>query len=371
MLEPDAAAASSCRPGRRGRRDLHRRVEQSEDALGRSHRRLQDVELLRQVADRLEEALRVLQARDQHAELDRVLHGPPAAVPDDEGSGARAQYLDRRVEGGVVEDGLDVGVAVRAVDPLELLEVARLPAEELHGCHAADVLLQERVDAGDLNPYTAVRLARVHPEPVRHPGDGRQDGEGDQRQAPVHPEQDDHDAGEHEDVTEDRYDPGREQLVEGVDVGGDAGHQPADRIAVVESEIEALEMAVDLHPQIEHDPLPHHLHRPCLHVLEHERAGENEQKRQGDTIEAIELARCNVVVDGNHRQPGLGELERGPGQNRGQGNSHGLPVRTQVAEQAPHEPRVVRLAQNLGFVKRHGYDSSSASSSNCFRCSPA
>ena len=43
----------------------HRRVEQPEDALRRRHRRLQQVELLGQVADRPEEALRVLDERDQ------------------------------------------------------------------------------------------------------------------------------------------------------------------------------------------------------------------------------------------------------------------------------------------------------------------
>ncbi len=53
------------------RRDRHRRVEQLEDALGRGHRRLQDVELLRHVADRPEEALRVQQERDQRPERQR------------------------------------------------------------------------------------------------------------------------------------------------------------------------------------------------------------------------------------------------------------------------------------------------------------
>ena len=50
-----------------------RLVEQLEDPLGRGHRRLQDVELLRHVADRPEEALRVLEERDQRAERQRAL----------------------------------------------------------------------------------------------------------------------------------------------------------------------------------------------------------------------------------------------------------------------------------------------------------
>ena len=63
--------------------------------------------------------------------------------------GQRADHLDRRIEHGVVEDRLDVGVAVRAVDLVEALEAARFAAEQLHRRHAGDVLLQERVDARD------------------------------------------------------------------------------------------------------------------------------------------------------------------------------------------------------------------------------
>ena len=39
---------------------------------------------------------------------------------------------------------------------------------------------------------------------------------------------------------------GGEHLVQDVDVGGHPGHQPADRIAIVELKVEPLQMAVDL-----------------------------------------------------------------------------------------------------------------------------
>ena len=81
----------------------------------------------------------------------------------------------------------------------------------------------------------------------------------------------DHDADEREHVAEDRDDARREQVVQHVHVGRDARHQPADRVAVVVAQIEPLQVAVDLHPQVEHDALPGHLHRPRLHVLGGER----------------------------------------------------------------------------------------------------
>ena len=80
---------------------------------------------------------------------------------------------------------------------------------------------------------------------------------------------------EREDVAEDGDDAGGEHVVDHVDVGRHARHQPADRIAVEELQIEALQVLVDLHAQVEHDALPGHLQRPRLDVFERERGDEN------------------------------------------------------------------------------------------------
>ena len=90
-------------------------------------------------------------------------------------------------------------------------------------------------------------LAHVSAEPLRHQHDQRQHGEGDQREPPVHRDQHDHDAEQREDVAEDRDDAGREHVVEDVDVRGHARHQPPDGIAIVELEVDALQVRVDLH----------------------------------------------------------------------------------------------------------------------------
>ena len=151
-------------------------------------------------------------------------------------------------------------------------KVARLAAEQLHRGHAGDVLLQEGVDPRDPGRArcgtTRARCARNH---CVTSDDQRQHRERDQRQPPVHRDQHDHDADQREDVAEDRDDAGGEQLVQHVDVGRHARHQPADRIAVVELQVEPLQVPVDLHPHVEHDPLPGHLQRPGLDELERER----------------------------------------------------------------------------------------------------
>ena len=63
------------------------------------------------------------------------------------------------------------------------------------------------------------------------------DGEGEQRERPAHPEHDADDEGEGEDVFEDGEDAGGEHFVERVDVGGDAGDEAADGVAVEEGDV--------------------------------------------------------------------------------------------------------------------------------------
>ena len=81
----------------------------------------------------------------------------------------------------------------------------------------------------------------------------------------------------HEDVVEDGEDAGGEHLVEGVDVGGDAGDEAADGIAVEEGGGHALQVAEDLRAHVEHDLLAGPLHEVGLEEFEEE--GEEERGR--------------------------------------------------------------------------------------------
>ena len=97
-----------------------------------------------------------------------------------------------------------------------------------------------------------------------------------------------------EDVAEDRHDAGGEQFVEDVDVGRHPGHQPADRVPVVVRDVEPLQMPVDLHPHVEHDPLPGHLERPRLQVLEHEARDQDGEDRAARSARA--RAGCRAAM---------------------------------------------------------------------------
>ena len=153
-------------------------------------------------------------------------------------------------------------------------------------------------------------------EPLRDQRDQRQHRERDQRQPPVHPQHHGHDADEREDVAEDRDDARGEEIVQDVDVRGHARHQPADRIAVVVAEVEPLQVAVDRHPQVEHDPLAGQLHRPRLDVL----GGECDDQDRRDTTPPAPPSPSSrpvgdVAIDGDLDQVRL--RQRGAARRRG------------------------------------------------------
>ena len=155
---PSPRTGRGSAPGPRRVPHRLRLVEQGEDPFRRRHRRLQDVELLRQVLEGAEEPPHQLQERREHADRHGVVEHPRAAVHEHARDGDGGQQLHHREEDGVDGDRLEVRVEVRPVDAVEGRRRPRLPAEQLHHPHPRQVLLQVAVDAGDPDPDVAVRL---------------------------------------------------------------------------------------------------------------------------------------------------------------------------------------------------------------------
>src|SRR5207245_9479919 len=80
--------------------DRRLRVEEPEHALGRRHRRLHDVVLLREVADRLEETIDELPEREKRPDRTLPLQGPGPARDEERGAGGGARETDGREEPG-------------------------------------------------------------------------------------------------------------------------------------------------------------------------------------------------------------------------------------------------------------------------------
>ena len=117
-------------------------------------------------------------------------------------------------------------------------------------------------------------------------------------------------------------------------------------------------MASDLHPQIEHDPLTRQLHGVGLGVLQGERSNQHAQEQQPECTQAGQIARRDVAIDRDLREVRLSELQHRVAHDAGQGSHDREPVWPQVAQQPPHQPRIVRPPQDFFFVNRHRFRTS-------------
>ena len=275
-----------------GRSDLHRRIQQLEDALARSHGGLQHVVFFAEVLDGAEEALRVLHEGHQHAQSDGVAQHRAAAKPDDRGNGAGGKDFHHRVVDGVRHDGVFERVHVGGVDFFELFVSALLAIEKLQHHDAADMLLQIGVDAGDGHANAAIALGDGPAEERRREHDQRQDGYHDRGQRRAELEHGEDDEAESEQVAQDGHEARGEELIEDVDIGGDARDKAADGIAVVESDIELLQMRHQFAAQVEHGLLADVLHDVHLGELE------EEDPEQGGEVEHRNLRESGERVGG-------------------------------------------------------------------------
>ena len=66
------------------------------------------------------------------------------------------------------------------------------------------------------------------------------------------------------------HDPGREELVQHVHVGGDPGDDAADRLAVEIRNAEALQLGEDFAPQVAHRPLAGQVHDMDMEIARRE-----------------------------------------------------------------------------------------------------
>jgi len=66
----------------------------------------------------------------------------------------------------------------------------------------------------------------------------------------------------------------------------------------------------------------------------------------------VQVARRNVAINRLLRNPRLRELDEGAPEDHHERHGHGDDVRTQVRQQAPHQPRVVGFAEDIVLLHR-------------------
>ncbi len=295
---------------------------------------------------------------EAHAAGDDAAHHVLTAIPDHAGNRDRREKVDHGIVHGVGQDRVLERVHVAAVDLREALVGLALSIEQLQHHHAADMFLQIRVDACDGRANAPVRVPHPVAENLGRKDDERQHGESDQRQLPVHRQHDAENAGQHEQILEDRDHSRGEHFVQRIDVGGDPRDQPADRVFVVEPDVHALQVAENLAAQIKHDLLPCPLHEVGLQELEQKREHQQAEVDRRNLRDAGERARAEptpqacgrsfngrqVTVDGDLHQVRPQHICKSLENDRTYRHRHLPAVGPQVGEQSPHQPAIVGLA---------------------------
>src|SRR5205823_6673064 len=210
-------------------------------------------------------------------------------------------------------------ISVAEPDVAEFLLPLLLPVEELYDAHAGDIFLEERVDPRDGGADAAVRVTHIFAENQRDHQDARQDGESVEREARINLEkQPGHDCKEEEIVDHGDH-AGSEEVVQGVDVGGDASDQAADGVAVEVAHGQTLQMGENFAAHVVHGFLADMLHDADLDVLGEEIEREHAQVNQTQPEDADpglvlgnEAVHCRheVVINGFLENGGRSELER-------------------------------------------------------------
>src|SRR5438477_12746464 len=353
--------------------DEHRFVEKFEQSLGGGHRGLDDVEFFDEILKWPEKALREHGERGEDAESDAAGENAVSAGPINQRNRGETEKLDRGIEESVSENSVAPGQHVVAIALLEFIHGLALAIEELHDAHAGDIFLEERVDAGNGCADAAIGVAHGLAENHNDDEDTGEDGKSVQRKAAVDLEEEHGHDHEEEEVVDHGDDACGEKIVEGVDVRGYAGDQPADGVAVEVAHRQTLHVAEYFAAHVVHGLLADALHDANLDVLREEVERQHGQKEQAEPDNARPcrsfrdgvLQRGNkVAIDGISKNERRGKLERGDDGHHDEREGHTPFVRLHVFEKPAHQARIVRFAEGLFFVQV-AHARSSSSSSNC------
>ena len=344
------AAKARRRPRARHVADAALHVEQLLDAL-EADRRLGDrVGHLREVLHRLVGLAEIEDEDDQLAGAEAAAEHQARAVAEHQAGADRDEHVDHRrqprLHAARAQAGGDVLPAL-PVEPLILVVFAR---ERLHHLDRGQLLRDARHQLAFALLHQPRRLLDPLGVDVDEQEHHRRDRQADQREAPVHVEHDAEHADQRQHVDDDAEQRRGDEVLDRVDVAGDAGQQIAGPRLAVLGERQALDALVDHPPQIVRDPLrdaggqelfavgaDRADHRDQQHAAsaKFERREGVVREQRDDRLDARRqrLVLQHVVDDDLHR-PRLEDVGEGLAQHREQRQRQRLPVRAhQVADE--------------------------------------
>ena len=109
-----------------------RPIEQRKDPLGRSHSRLKDRELVRQIPHRDDEPFRELDEEHQRPQREHVMDDPATTKPQQQADGCGTKPVHHGQEDGEEGSRMQVGSGVLLIDDIEIVSNPRTGVEHLN-----------------------------------------------------------------------------------------------------------------------------------------------------------------------------------------------------------------------------------------------
>ncbi len=220
-------------------------------------------------------------------------------------------------------------------------------AEGLNRPDTRDTFLQIGIEFGQNQPALAIHLARPAAIEAADVDNHRKRREADQPQFPIQPQHRARNAENDKQVAQQTDDSGAEQLVERFDIIDGPGHQTPHRIAVEVGHVLLLQVREDLHAQVMHGALAGVFGRVGLDEKKNKTRENVAQVEQHDDIQAVNIAVGDIAIDRDLGDVGAKELAPRMQQEECESERKQFPVRSQIAHDAAHEPRVIGFAEDL------------------------
>ncbi len=250
--------------------DLGFGIQNAEDPLAGRERGLDVLVELGEVLDRARELERRHQEHEEGLGSQRAGDQDHASAdPQDQDHGpGQEQLRERRSHERVLLRAHDVAEVAAIVAP-EPLALVALRAERLDDADPGDVLLQRARHVPELPQPLAVDAPELAGDRDDDPRDRRENGHGDERQPPGNGDQDGQRDDGLEQVLARLVEPGRDRVLQHVDVVRHDRHQVPRARPLIPPEREVLEVLEDLLAQIPQRALEYDLRQELLEVPEH------------------------------------------------------------------------------------------------------
>src|SRR5690606_3101817 len=174
--------------------------------MRRDDRRLQYVELVRKVTDRLKQLKRILNERREHPDGNHISRKTRqvliAECEDHKCDPKSADEIDKGIEDRIVIDRLDIGFAIIVVYLVKSLPGLRFSIHQLHRLGPREVFLEKGVQLRVSRPDPVKPAARMLPKPVGAGKEDRNSDQGDDGEFPVEPEHHPDDRKDNDEIAE-------------------------------------------------------------------------------------------------------------------------------------------------------------------------